>query len=326
MPEGVMMRSPHYYAVAVRAPNGKIIVDWDAHEKTWIMRQKWTKWPLLRGAIGIIDAMLLGYKSMRFAADVGTNEAYQPVVADENAGPVEQQIAGKGGEEPTQVVQSNDKVVKYAVGAALVVGLALGFFLFNYLPNLLAIQFGIKNPTLVNFLTEIIKIVFFIGYLLLIAQMAEIKRLFRYHGAEHKAINVIENGLELTTENVQAQSRLHPRCGTSFAIVVLLVSLVIFTFFPKPADKSFITSIVRVLIEIPFIPIIAGVSYELIRFAGKMRNSTIVRMLFAPGLWTQLITTQEPTDDMVEVAMVSLQKVLDLEAQRGVAELQPAVA
>lgn len=345
IPEGVMMRSPHFYAVAVRAPNGQIIVDSDPLEKSWIGRQKWSRLPFVRGAFGIIDAMALGYRAMRFAADVGLNPAYQkeepaiggetpeaggepeaeadPVIAPGGPMVLEGGLPAAAGalamHADSKVVQSSDKVTKIMIGGALVVGLGIGFFLFNYLPNLLAIQFGLTNNTLVNFLTEIIKIVFFIGYLLLIAQMPEIKRLFKYHGAEHKAINVIENHQELTLENVQKQTRLHPRCGTSFAIVVLLVSLVIFTFVPKPLNASFVTSIVRVLIEIPFIPVLAGISYELIRFAGKMRNSALVNALFAPGLATQLITTSEPDDDMVEVAMVSLQKVLDLEAEREAA-------
>lgn len=305
VPEGVMMRSPHYFAVAVRAPNGQIVVDSDPLEKSWIGRQKWSRLPFVRGAFGIIDAMALGAKAMRFAANVGLDPKYQPDGGEESAA------------EPAQVVRSSEKANKILIGGALVGGLAIGFFLFNYLPNLLATQFRLENRYLVNFLTEVIKIVFFLGYLILIAQWGEIKRLFQYHGAEHKAINVIENNQELTLENVQAQTRLHPRCGTSFAIVVLLISLFLFTLVPKPIDSSFATSLVRVLIEIPFIAPLAGVSYELIRWAGKMRNSAFVNLLFAPGLATQLITTKEPTDDMVEVAMVSLQTVLDLEAERA---------
>ncbi len=334
IPEGVMMRSPHYFAVAVRAPNGQIVTDSDEIEKSWILRLKIAKVPFIRGAFGIIDAMILGYRSMRFAANVLSDPQYElekvdeadsgkPETAPVNVAPIDPPKTSVKAHDG--VVASNDKVVKLAVGGALVVGLALGLFLFHYLPNLLAVQVGSSNRQLVNFITEVIKITFFIGYLLLIAQLPDIKRLFQYHGAEHKAINVIENNLELTLENVQKQTRLHPRCGTSFAIVVLLVSLVVFIFLPKSTEASFLNSIVRVLIEIPFIPLIAGISYELIRFAGKMRNSSLVRAIFAPGLWTQLITTKEPTDDMVEVAMVSLQKVLDLERERE-ERLAPVVA
>ncbi len=334
IPEGVMMRSPHYFAVAVRAPNGQIVTDSDEIEKSWILRLKIAKVPFIRGSFGLIDAMILGYRSMRFAANVLSDPQYEVEKIEETDSIDSKQTAltvPPSDSIPVAikthdgVVASNDKVVKFAVGGALVVGLALGMLLFHYLPNLLAVQVGSTNRQLVNFITEVIKIVFFIGYLILISKLPDIHRLFQYHGAEHKAINVIENNLELNTENVQRMTRLHPRCGTSFAIVVLLVSLVCFTFLPKSTDRTFLNSIIRVLIEIPCIPPIAGISYELIRWAGKMRNSTLVRVIFAPGLWTQLITTKEPTDDMVEVAMVSLQKVLDLERERE-ERLAPVVA
>jgi uncharacterized protein YqhQ len=330
--EGVMMRSPHYYAVAVRAPNGEIIVDSDAHEKSWLGRQKWLRWPFFRGALGLIDGLMLGYKSLRFAANVQVDPKYQPQDAAERDpdAPGSDAPEGKGGD---KVVKSNEAVKNFAVGGAMVGGLALGLFLFNYLPNALAIQFkgmGVTDPTLINFITEVIKIVFFFAYILAIAQLPDIKRLFKYHGAEHKAINVIENDLPLTLENVQKQTRLHPRCGTSFAIVVLIVSMVFFTFLPKPEvlNNKLLTSIVRFLFEIPFLPVIAGISYEMIRFAGKMRNAFWVKMLFAPGLATQYITTREPEPDQIEVAMVSLQAVLDLEAAHGKPEAEriPATA
>ncbi|MFQ3669008.1 MAG: DUF1385 domain-containing protein, partial [Fimbriimonadaceae bacterium] len=165
----------------------------------------------------------------------------------------------------------------------------------------------------------VIKIVFVLGYVYLISLMPDIKRVFQYHGAEHKAINVLEARETLSMENCRRQTRLHPRCGTSFAIVVLIVSLIVFTLLPKPevADSRFLTSIVRFLFEIPFLPIIAGLSYELIRFAGKMRNSALVKVLFAPGLATQFLTTREPDDDQIEVALVSLQAVVEADRKAG---------
>lgn len=316
-----MMRSPNYFAVAVRAPNGEIVLHSEPHEKSWLGRQKWIRWPLMRGAFGLIDAMVLGYKSLQFASKVQIAEEYQKP----SEKPAEAPTEGKGGEEPnTKVVKSNDTFAQITVGIAMVAGLALGLFLFNYLPNLLALQFrsmGVQNPIMVNLVTEIIKVVFFLGYLMLISLMPDIKQIFMYHGAEHKAINVIEEGLELNTENVQRQTRLHPRCGTSFAIVVLIIGMILFTFMPKPeiADNKFLTSIVRFLVELPLLPVISGIAYELIRWAGNMRNSALVQLLFWPGLMTQYITTREPRDDQVEVAMVSLQTVLDLEEKRKLA-------
>jgi len=220
-----------------------------------------------------------------------------------------------------------------AVGGAMIAGLAIGLMLFNYLPNLLSIQlreYGVKNETLINFATEIIKVIIFLGYIFLISLLPEIKRVFKYHGAEHKAINTLENDLPLTMENCQKQTRLHPRCGTSFAIIVLLVGMIVFTILPKPKypDSKIIESILRFAIEIPFLPLIAGVSYELIRFAGKMRNSTLVRGLFAPGLLTQFLTTKPPEDDQVEVALAALKAVVAAEEadKQPAGEAQPAVA
>lgn len=315
-----MMRSPHFFAVAVRAPNGEIVLHHEPHEKTWINRQKWIKWPFFRGAVGLIDGLVLGTKSLRFAANVQVDPQYQK--EEEGAAAPNE---GKGGSEPklgNKVVKGGDTFSNMAVMAAMIGGLGLGLFLFNYLPNALAIQakeLGVQNPIMINFITEIIKVVFFLGYLLGIAQLPDIKEIFKYHGAEHMAINVIEDGEELSIENVRKKTRLHPRCGTSFAIIVLILGMILFTFFPKPEilNNKILTSLARFLIEIPFLPIISGVAYELIRYAGKMRNSSFVRALFWPGLMTQYITTAVPREDQIEVAMVSLQTVLDLEKERA---------
>ncbi|MFQ3587840.1 MAG: DUF1385 domain-containing protein [Fimbriimonadaceae bacterium] len=368
--EGVMMRSMRHFAVAVRAPNGKIVLECEPLEKTWIGRQKWLKLPFLRGMWGLLDALTLGYRAMRFAANVQLDPKYLPPdAAKKEAGKkgaespspptrngvaaekVDQSetIAGEGsatnghsdalvgeadasdgnldglvteGLAGSKVVDSGQKLRDFAVFGAIVFAVVFGLFLFNYLPNLLAIQlksFGVDNPTQINFATEVIKIVFVLGYVYLISLMPDIKRVFQYHGAEHKAINVLEARETLSMENCRRQTRLHPRCGTSFAIVVLIVSLIVFTLLPKPevADSRFLTSIVRFLFEIPFLPIIAGLSYELIRFAGKMRNSALVKVLFAPGLATQFLTTREPDDDQIEVALVSLQAVVEADRKAG---------
>lgn len=368
--EGVMMRSMRHFAVAVRAPNGKIILECEPLEKTWIGRQKWLKLPFLRGMWGLLDALTLGYRAMRFAANVQLDPKYQPPDATQKeagkkgaqkpqpsssngvVGVTPADVEAVPGEDsPTnsrldaengmpdaedgrldglvteglagsKVVDSGQKLRDFAVFGAIIFAVVFGLFLFNYLPNLLAIQlksFGVENPTQINFATEIIKIIFVLAYVYLISLMPDIKRVFQYHGAEHKAINVLEARETLSMESCRRQTRLHPRCGTSFAIVVLIVSLIVFTLLPKPevADSRFLTSIVRFLFEIPFLPIIAGLSYELIRFAGKMRNSTFVKILFAPGLATQFLTTREPDDDQIEVALVSLQAVVEADRKAG---------
>lgn len=165
----------------------------------------------------------------------------------------------------------------------------------------------------INLITEIIKILMFIGYIWAISRMKEIQRVFQYHGAEHKAINTLEAGQELTMENCRKQTRLHPRCGTSFAVIVLLISLVFFTFIPRPDLKPILASVVRFLIEIPLLLILAGIAYELIRIAGKFRNQAWVGYLFWPGLMTQYITTSEPDDEQIEVALESLKATIAAE-------------
>lgn len=216
------------------------------------------------------------------------------------------------------VKRSDSPLQNVAVGGAMILGLGIGLLLFNYLPNFLATLLrnaGVDNMILINFATEVIKVVFFLGYIALIGLLPEIKRVFKYHGAEHKAINTLEAEQALTLENCKLQTRLHPRCGTSFAIVVLIVGMVLFTFMPKPhiPESRVLESIARFLVEIPLLIPIAGVSYELIRWAGKMKNNTLVRSLFAPGLATQYLTTREPEEDQIEVALVALKAVVDAE-------------
>ncbi|MBI3722212.1 MAG: DUF1385 domain-containing protein, partial [Fimbriimonas ginsengisoli] len=215
--EGVMMRSPRHFAIACRAPNGQIVLVSEALEKTWVGRQKWLKLPFLRGSLALVDSLALGYKALKFASNVQLDPKYQPAPEDGEAPPPSQEM-------PSERVQD------VAVGFALVAGLAIGLGLFLYLPNVLAEQltrWGVRSSLEKNLVTEVIKITFFIGYLWGISRMPEVARMFMYHGAEHKAINTLEAEQELTLENCKAQTRLHPRCGTSFAIVVLLVSLLL---------------------------------------------------------------------------------------------------
>ena len=216
------------------------------------------------------------------------------------------------------VKRSDSPLQNIAVGGAMVLGLAIGLLLFNYLPNFLATLLrnrGVDNMIVINFATEVIKVVFFLGYIGLIGFLPEIRRVFKYHGAEHKAINTLEAEQPLEMENCKRQTRLHPRCGTSFAMVVLIIGMILFTFMPKPQfpESRVVESILRFAVELPLLPVIAGISYELIRWAGKMKNSTLVRGLFAPGLATQYLTTREPDHDQIEVALVALKAVVDAE-------------
>lgn len=319
--EGVMMRSPRFFSVACRAPNGEIITQTEALEKTWIGRQKWLKLPFLRGTLALLDAMALGIKAMRFASNVQLDLEHQkPEEREKMLAEAAAAQATKGAPNLTK----EKKIQDAAVGMAMFTGLAMGVLLFVLLPNWLAEAFGKLDPLQKNLAAGIIKIVFFLGYLAGIGQMAAIKDVFRYHGAEHKAINALEAEQELNQENCQAQTRLHPRCGTSFAVIVLIVSLFIFTFVPRyPLGQQALglfNVLIRVGLELLILPLIAGISYELLRFAGKFRNQGLVNLAFKPGVWTQYLTTREPRPDQIEVALIALENVLRAEKHGKVVE------
>lgn len=293
-----MMRSPKYFAVACRAPSGQLVLETEAIAKTWIGRQRWLKWPFLRGTFGILDHLTLGTRCMNFTAQVQMQ-----------------------GDPDAPQTKGAEKIQNMAVGIAIVVGLALGIVLFQFLPQVIAQAtgaIGVTSGTVMNLITETLKIAFFVGYAALIARMPEVRRLVQYHGAEHKAINVLEAGEELTLENCRRQTRLHPRCGTSFVVIVVLLSFAFFPFVPRnPLDLDNSIGIVgvRMAIEIfIMLPVVAGVAYELIRLAGRFRNQRWLMALFWPGLASQRVTTAEPNDDQIEVAMAALAAVLHAEA------------
>jgi len=298
--EGVMMRSPRFFSIACRAPSGKIVIQTEAVEKTWIGRQKWLRWPFFRGSLALLDTMALGTRSMRFAADVQLAPEHQP------EGAVIEPLPSK-------------RVQDTTIGGALVFALLFGVLLFNYVPNLIAQNLErVGSPGIViNLATELVKITLFLGYLWLIGKSPDIREVFKYHGAEHKAINTMEAEQELSIHNCLAQTRLHPRCGTSFAITVLIVSMVVFTFVPRyPFGRTLgwlPDATIRFGIELLVLPLISGIAYELIRLAGKFRRSEIVQTLFWPGLMSQYLTTREPEEKHVEVALAALEAVIAAE-------------
>ncbi len=308
--EGVMMRSPKYFSVACRAPNGEIVLRVEPIDSTWIGRQRWLKKPFLRGSLALIDSMALGYKALQFASNVQVADEYQP------------KVKGSAPEtEPAEVSTAppSQRVQDASVAVAMVGGLAIGLLLFNYLPNLIIERLmHVDDYRFKNLGTEILKMCLFMGYIYAIGRLPDIKRVFMYHGAEHKAINTLEAHQELTPENCLAQTRLHPRCGTSFAIVVLLISMLLFTFVPRyPFEvlkgQVVAAATVRFLLEIMILPLVAGMAYELIRIAGKFKNSSLIRFIFWPGLMTQYLTTNEPEASQVEVSLAALKAVVDAE-------------
>lgn len=282
--EGVMMRSPHYFSVACRAPDGTIVARTEALRNTLIGRLQFLNRPFLRGILMLVDAIALGIKALHFSAEV-------QVQNDPDSPP------------PSKTVQD------IAIGGAAVMGFGIGILLFFVIPTLLTDWlkregWGSFEQNLVD---GILRIAIFLGYVGVIGLMPNIRRVFQYHGAEHKAINALEAGLPVTLENARAQTRLHPRCGTTFVLLVLVVSIFVFALLGRPP------AYIRIPIHIALLPLIASATYEVIRLAGMFRGGFLTRILLAPGIWSQYLTTREPTDDQIEVAVVALRRVQELE-------------
>lgn len=321
--EGVMMRSPGYFSVACRAPNGQIVVKTEPIEKTWIGRQKWLLKPFLRGTFALLDTMALGMRAMRIAGDVQLDPEMQPISNEVLKNP-----QGEVKSWFQKVYEGNQKFWdQVLLAATLVFALVFGFLLFNALPNFVAQYIaamaqaagvepvGNEHGLYTSVAVETIKLAMFIGYVSLIRRYPAILEVFRYHGAEHQAINAMEADRDLTVENCLAQTRLHPRCGTNFAIIVFIVSFLLFPFVPRdlivPNDSPvWLIALVRLPVELALLPLVAGISYETIRLAGKFKNEKWVDVLLWPGLKTQLITTEECEAKHAEVAIASLEAAI----------------
>lgn len=274
--EGVMMKNEEKYAVAVRKPNGEITVELENHQGV-LHGNKLKSIPLVRGVFNFIDSLVLGMKCLNYSASFYEEE-------NEKDG---------GGEKLVTALVTVFSIV-FAVG------------IFVVLPYYLASLFGdfIRNASLMAIIEGVIRILIFLIYICAISLMRDIKRLFRYHGAEHKCINCIERGRPLTVRNAMRSSRLHRRCGTSFLFFVMFVSIVLFFFIRVDSV------LLRVVLRILLMPVVAGISYEIIRLAGRS-NNILVRIISAPGMWIQRLTTKEPDKSMVEVAIASVEAVFD---------------
>ncbi len=277
--EGVMMKNQDRYAVAVRKPDQTILVKQEEFVSI-CKNEALRKLPVFRGVINFVDSLVLGMKTLTFSASFFEEEEEQ----DERAKNKEQA----------------------AMGLMVFVSIVMAIGIFMVLPFLISQLFQklIPNQTLVILLEGIIRLGIFILYIVLISRMREIKRLFMYHGAEHKCINCIEHGLELNVENVRSSSKEHKRCGTSFLFFVILISIVVTLFIRVDSG------VLRLLLRLLLIPVIAGVSYEIIRLAGRSENP-LVNLLSKPGMWMQHLTTKEPEDDMIEVGIASVEAVFD---------------
>lgn len=292
--EGIMMRGPKKTSIAVRTPNKDIEVE---DLKTEYLQDKFKlfKYPFFRGIGGIIDSLKIGQKALTISAEKSTDL----MSAEEEQSKFEKWLDKTFG----------DKIMKVVIGVASVFGVVLAILLFFFLPNwifnmTLGQIAGIGDVTIYRSISEgVLKFIIFFGYLILCSQIKDIKRVFKYHGAEHKTIFCYEAGEELTVENVRKHSRLHPRCGTSFIVVMLLVGILVGFFIPF--QNSFARAVARILC----IPIMVALGYEIIRLCGKYDNK-LTRIIAKPGLWMQKITTKEPDDEMIEVAIKALVEVI----------------
>lgn len=305
--EGIMMRGPHRTVMACRLPDGTVSVE-DVEVNSVTKKYKFLRLPILRGAVNLIESMILGYRTMMLSAE-------RSGMLDEEEKP-EAPAEPAESETPQPEKKKNEGWLLTTLGLiATVLGVALALLLFMYLPSkLFDLLNGWTDGSLFPYkalFEGVLKLVIFLIYMIAVSQMKEIKRVFRYHGAEHKSIFCYEKGLELTVENVRKQSRFHPRCGTSFLILMLLVSILFYAVILQiPAVKA-IAGITWLwaLIKLILLPLICGFGYELIKFCGRHDN-VLTRIISAPGMWVQRISTKEPDDSMIEVAIAALQAVI----------------
>ena len=277
--EGVMMRSPQWLATAVRKPSGEIV-----YKKTKISsnRGKLAKIPFVRGAVSLFDALVMGIKELTFSANQSE-------------------------------VEEEEQITQKEAVMTTVVSLALGIGLFVVIPSLIGSFVFSNNKIHSNLLEAVLRLVFFIFYIWVISFSKDVKRVYEYHGAEHKSIYAYENGLDLTPENAKKFTTLHPRCGTSFLLIVMLISIIVFSCmdFILPVPKDMLQKIIiKVVLRVIMMPVIAGISYELQRYSSNHLDRCWVKLVAFPGLSLQRITTKEPDLDQLEVAIVAIKAAL----------------
>lgn len=289
--EGVMMKNKDKYAVAVRKPDGEIDVTVEEYKGIG-GDNKFAQLPFIRGVFSFIDSLVLGMKVTMHSASFYEEEEEQPSKA-------EQRLSKILGDKADDIMMGFTVVLSVIIAVALF--MLLPFFISDFLGKF------IRNASIIAMIEGVVRILIFVGYILAISLMKDIKRLFMYHGAEHKCINCIEKGRPLTVKDVKRCSRQHKRCGTSFLLFVVLVSVIVF-FFIRVDNMA-----LKLLLRLALVPVIAGISYELIRLAGRSDNP-IINLLSKPGMWMQKLTTKEPDDDMIEVAIASVEAVFDWKA------------
>jgi uncharacterized protein YqhQ len=280
--EGVMMRSPTAIATAVRTPDGRIVVRKQPFRSVF-RRWRFLNVPILRGGIHLIESMGLGIGALMFSADQAMTE---------------ERVETKKGARDTALMWGT-----------IVVAFVLSMGLFFYLPLVLTDLTGVRHGIGFNVIDGLIRIVMFVAYLMIIARMKDMARVFEYHGAEHMSIHAFEARRDLTVDQTRPFTTLHPRCGTSFLFFVMLISVVVFSFLGRPDDVG------QRLLRLAFVPVIGGLAYEAIKLSGRFRNAWFVRPLIWPGLMLQKITTSRPDDDQLEVGLAALRAVLEPEPE-----------
>jgi len=353
-----MMRSPRYFAIACRRrSSGEIVVKLEHVNSILPSWLKWLNRPFLRGTAALVDAMAMGIRSLTYAANLQLEDEQNLQAGSASEAAQETKAAsavnlamGEGiaetkpsanGSKPAGSSIVTQSVNGIAIGATTVIALLLGFALFWLIPAAITDAIpglphhhagsAAAGQQLLGSLVEgLIRLAIFFAYLCLVARMPHVQRVFEYHGAEHKAINTLEAELPLTVENARGITRIHPRCGTNFIFIVLMTAIIVFSVVPRHGIADGVGLMLSShLIRLLLMPVVAGVAFEILKFAGVHRDKKWAMALIAPGLWTQYITTREPDDSQIEVAIKSLQAVWDKEhevAADGEAEVAAAVA
>jgi len=289
--EGVMMRSPHAWAIACRKPSGEISVHSEPLERL-SEKHKWMGWPVVRGVITLGHAMSLGFRALKFSANTALDELM-----------------------PEKTESKKLEISGWVATVNIVFSLGFFIFMYKFLPLVAATELKRVNPIfgeqiVFNLVDGVIRIGLFLLFIWGVSLFKDIRRVYEYHGAEHKTVYAFENGDPLEIPAVQKYTTYHPRCGTSFLMTVMIISILVYTLVPVTTFWA------RFGIRIALLPVIAGVSYEIIRFAAKHRGS-LFALMTAPGLWLQRVTTQPPSDDQAQCAIVALNQAMELEKQNG---------
>ena len=314
--EGVMMRSPHAWAIACRKPSGEVVTMSEPLERP-SEKHKWMGWPIVRGVMTLGYAMTLGYRALRFSANVAIEDVMQGEGKDRReaaASPVPTSRS-KGESDQSQGREKAAAISGWLAAFNVILSLAFFIFMYKYIPLLAATELKKIDPALggrivFNLVDGAIRLGLFLLFIWGVSLWKDIRRVYEYHGAEHKTVFAFENGDPLSTAAVQKYPTFHPRCGTSFLMTVMLISIGFYMMIP------YTTFWARFASRIVLLPIIAGVSYEIIRFAAKHRGS-LFAMMTAPGLWLQRITTKPPSDDQALCAITALDQAMALEKERG---------